>query len=471
MKRATYQTLLGLIGEREGRTPSRAEALSVFERLTEADQALLDRARTAAETAFQVTQAHIPPTRGRNAGPPPAASSGLVAAVARLWRQGTGGHMDAGLAVAALALMNPHDLALLDRYAATFAEALGVVERAASASAGPYQPPPEMALVTDLLNGLEVGEVHRARNLTIFGLRRSEPANPSVLLRDVAARGEAEVTEVSEGGSVPDIRIRNRSDKRVLILLGEMVKGARQDRSMNTDVLVEADSDLVVPVSCVEAGRWHYRNKSFLASGLFGHNLLRAAHSRYVNENVRRGRGHRSDQAAVWEEVERKGAVLGAHSRTQALGDIFEQSHVRLAEYEAIADRLEGIQGMVAAIGPRIVAVEVLETAQQFETIARSLVASLAYDALEDTTPGEPTPDDLRWAFAKIAEARGTVTQGVGLGVEIRLDGPGVSGSALTLDGHVIHLVAFCGGVDGFKGRDLSPAEPPDSPETRRRAG
>jgi len=55
-------------------------------------------------------------------------------------------------------------------------------------------------------------------------------------------------------GSVPDLLVDNRGDVRVLFLEGEELIGAKQNRILNTSVLVPAHSKIKIPVSCVEPG-------------------------------------------------------------------------------------------------------------------------------------------------------------------------------------------------------------------------
>ena len=85
------------------------------------------------------------------------------------------------------------------------------------------------------------------------------------LLSDEAiAAGSVTVEEVSEGGSVPDLLVTNPGDSRVLFLEGEELRGAKQNRVLNTSVLVAAHSKTTIPVSCVEQGRWRYRTQALL---------------------------------------------------------------------------------------------------------------------------------------------------------------------------------------------------------------
>ncbi len=60
------------------------------------------------------------------------------------------------------------------------------------------------------------------------------------------------VSEVSEGGSVPELKVTNLTGKHVLILDGEAVAGAKQNRVLNTTILIGAGTSLVIPVSCTD---------------------------------------------------------------------------------------------------------------------------------------------------------------------------------------------------------------------------
>ena len=44
---------------------------------------------------------------------------------------------------------------------------------------------------------------------------------------------------------------------------GEELKGAKQNRILNTTILIAAGSSLDVPVSCTEQGRWSYASREF----------------------------------------------------------------------------------------------------------------------------------------------------------------------------------------------------------------
>ncbi|MBT8446990.1 MAG: hypothetical protein KJO38_07570, partial [Gammaproteobacteria bacterium] len=77
-----------------------------------------------------------------------------------------------------------------------------------------------------------------------------------LLLGDAVENGWARVQEVSDSGNVPELRVENKADRPVLIMDGEQLIGAKQNRVANLTLLLPAGKTTVIPVSCVEQGRW-----------------------------------------------------------------------------------------------------------------------------------------------------------------------------------------------------------------------
>jgi hypothetical protein len=81
------------------------------------------------------------------------------------------------------------------------------------------------------LESITVGDPVHFGGLTIFPLFRggSVPPEPGyTLLEEAVSLGIARVTEVGEGGSVPELRFENLGEKPVLLLDGEELIGAKQ---------------------------------------------------------------------------------------------------------------------------------------------------------------------------------------------------------------------------------------------------
>jgi hypothetical protein len=89
------------------------------------------------------------------------------------------------------------------------------------------------------------------------------PRPPTLALRQALALGIVRHRGGLEAGSVPNLAVRNDGDTPVLLLHGEELIGAKQNRVVNVTMLVPAKTVLKIPVSCVEQGRWHFRSRKF----------------------------------------------------------------------------------------------------------------------------------------------------------------------------------------------------------------
>jgi hypothetical protein len=115
-----------------------------------------------------------------------------------------------------------------------------------------------MSTIAESLYRVVVGNPIQFLNLSLFPLLAEGPAKPGYRLLDEAlADGSARITEVSDAGHVPELRFVNQGDLPVLLLDGEELIGAKQNRILNLSILAPAHQTIVIPVSCVEVGRWH----------------------------------------------------------------------------------------------------------------------------------------------------------------------------------------------------------------------
>src|SRR5271156_502904 len=172
------------------------------------------------------------------------------------------------------------------------------------------------------LPDVSVGDPIRHESLAVFPLFSTVDSRVDYLLSDEAIRaGSVAVEEVNEGGSVPNLLVTNQGDSRVLFLEGEELRGAKQNRVLNTSVLIAARSKVTIPVSCVEQGRWRYRSRQFGLSGSHSPSKLRYFLKSSVTSSLKSMGGHLSDQGKVWEEVGRQQASLGASSASVAMED------------------------------------------------------------------------------------------------------------------------------------------------------
>jgi len=295
------------------------------------------------------------------------------------------------------------------------------------------------------LDTLEIGEPVTAANLTMFPLLLPEEAAPAYLTLDEAlAGGLASVTEVSESGSVPELLVTNRAPQPVLILDGEELVGAKQNRIVNLSILVPARETLHIPVSCVEAGRWARRSREFAAAGRAHYAKGRAAKLAQVNYSLRSTGTRAADQGDVWFDIDAKAARMKARSVTSAAAAMYEKAHRHLEEFQERLDVAPRQAGAIFTINGIVAGMDLFDSPATWRKSMRKLVQSYGLDALDSTggpaSDARPQPRTFLRAVQAAPVAR---FKAIGLGEDVRIDDKKTIGGALAVDGRLVHLVAF----------------------------
>ena len=307
-----------------------------------------------------------------------------------------------------------------------------------------------MQKIVDALTGVRIGDPMVFGNLTVFPLFGKSAAAADYLTLDEALEKKcAEITEVSEGGIVPELKFINSGDQNVFLLDGEELIGAKQNRILNLSILVAAGKTIIIPVSCVEAGRWSRRSRGFSSSSSAHYAEGRAHKMAQVSASMLSTGKRSSNQSDVWESISVKSARLGVLSETSAMSDIFEKEAVRLEDYVKSFSPQAKQSGSLFAIGGRVMGMELFDSADTLKKLNAKLLRSYGLDALDRSIskPSEKgipcTPAEADAFLKGLSEAKGEEFPAVGEGVDIRLSGQNLTGAALAVGDRVIHLCAF----------------------------
>lgn len=341
--------------------------------------------------------------------------------------------------------------------------------------------------VRELIEGVRAGEALRAGGLTLIPLlpatERVKRQSGYLPLAEALRRGLVTVTEQAQA-TVPDLLATSTAETPVVLVGGEQVIGGLQNRVLNTTILVAAHVTQSIPVTCVEAGRWHdagaygsYTNvddddapvsmdanvaqapaprrkttaRAF-TSDEAGYATLRRMHAKAVTASLSSGHGHRSDQGAVWNEVSARMSSTSSYSPSSAMDTLYKtpERASKLAEAMATLKRPDGALGFVAVVGANVLGAEIFTDEALADAYWEKLARSYAVEALDAEPAGEDAGD--AGDAANIGEARLLadalaaeiqVHPSPGLGADARLVGGHVSGAGLVYDGAVVHLSLF----------------------------
>jgi hypothetical protein len=290
--------------------------------------------------------------------------------------------------------------------------------------------------MTTLTAPLQLGEPVEHRGIVLAPLfPRKQPRTRYVTLDEALPLG-FRVTEVSTAGSVPELLVRNPLDECVLLYDGEELVGAKQNRILNVTVLVAARSETIIPVSCVEQGRWSSRSAALAAARHTAHPELRRVKTEALLLRD-------SAQSEVWDAVEAKSRRLDAWSPTGAQSDILAARERDLAALRGAFPLQPGQAGAVFGLGQELLCLDYVSRPDAFERLYPKLLDGYLLDAIEHLDVAPTDGARLEGFVGAVAAAPRRRQPSPGLGEDVRLAGYGVVGSGLEVEDELVQLSAF----------------------------
>jgi hypothetical protein len=313
---------------------------------------------------------------------------------------------------------------------------------------------------------------------------------PYRLLAEALSDGTVTIGEVGTG-TVPSLLARNRGEVDVLILDGEQLIGARQNRITNRSMLLPAGAITEIPVSCMEQGRWHFTTDTFRPAPKARHapaGVRRHAKQAEARAAASIGRVDRQAaamaQGAVWDQITAYGARLGGASDTGAMDDLYARRDVDIDAWLSAFALEPGQVGLLAFLHGTPLGLDAVGCPDLFSRLHARFLGGYIVDALasgalargrrrvESETPGEA--DALRFLAAVAATCR-VPSETVGNGEYRVLAGETIGGElvdAETAGARLVHLSSFPADGEPVEADlerrpvDVSPLVPP----SRRRA-
>src|SRR5680860_43898 len=328
-------------------------------------------------------------------------------------------------------------------------------------------------LFREALGGLKPEAPVSNGRLTLLPFTCRRPGTTRyVLLEKAIRRGRLTVTEVSDGGAVPYLKAQNMGPWPVLIFDGEELIGAKQNRIVNTTILVGV-GETILPVSCVEQGRWSHRSRAFAAGQWASHPRLRREKEAQVRNalafapeaapgmarpQAERARDYQADQGEVWREVERHSRDLGVGSDTHAMADAYADRAPDLEEVLLAfggqgskagpgTPPVEGMVGAAVFLDGAFLCLDTLWSVRRYGQIYAKLLRGYALEGLQappvkKAKATDPEAEVLR-LLAELGAAKPLERAGVDLGTDLRVETKTAFGAGLAFEGDMVQLSVF----------------------------
>jgi len=300
--------------------------------------------------------------------------------------------------------------------------------------------------VKKYLQSIEFGDVQHHKNMAVFPVLCGLNHDPEYLtLKEALDTHVLKIAEVNQAGSVPELKVINEGDIPVLLLDGEEVVGAKQNRVLNTSILISAQAETVIPVSCTEQGRWAYKSQEFQDSDTLMSTKVRRIKAQTVSDSLQESREFRSDQGTVWTAIDELAEEADAPSRTKAMRDAFTAKTKELDDYLKVFKAIPKQRGLLAMVGQEVVGFDFVSLESAYNLLHAKLVKSYAMDALlqKNGEEGVPLVAKAKEFLALAVKCKEKKYESVGQGADYRYEGANLVGSALKVDKKIIHAAFF----------------------------
>jgi len=236
-------------------------------------------------------------------------------------------------------------------------------------------------------------------------------------LQEAIAKNKVKITENSNSGEVNNLKIENISTDTIIVITGDVVKGGKQDRIINSDLLLQPKSGKKdLPVYCVESGRWSsgsgaYSSRNYTAPAEF---------KGYYNKGsmgLRKVVEKEKDQSKVWEKVDQINTDNKTSNSTKTYTALTNS-----ADFTKKLDKYIGffktrfaaeptVIGVVVVSGNKVLGCDMFATHDLFIQQYESLLHSYATEAILNGKPVTASPAIVKAYMDKLLNDERTQQQ------------------------------------------------------------
>ncbi|WP_409046908.1 DUF6569 family protein [Microbacterium sp. HA-8] len=224
---------------------------------------------------------------------------------------------------------------------------------------------------------LHVGSGTQLESLTVFPIWVDGAGTPGLDW----GRTHLDVSERAGSASVPELVVRNTGAAPLPILDGDLFVGGQQNRMAASAMLLDPEQSAVMPVRCVEQGRWSGSARHEASS-------LRASHSVRYGRHL--GTSRLADQGEVWDRVQRFEQTFGATVSSDLVTHL-DRARTPAAHPAKQIRPIDGQRGVMFGIAGRIVACEIFGSARGLRSRWRGIVDAAVLDAAHMSPVATPS--------------------------------------------------------------------------------
>lgn len=284
----------------------------------------------------------------------------------------------------------------------------------------------------------------KKNNITIFFLQsKTKLENNFLTLEESISKSLVDIKEINSKGTIRYLKVSNKSNQKLLILGSEQIIGnaLKQNRVVNNTTLVPEQTTILLSVSCCEKNRW----SPAVANNICTSESLYFTKGR-INNSVDIFENNKTDQFKIWDDIAEKLDEFNTKSFTGTLEDTYNKNKLYFDEITKYFKINVNDVGVVAAIGNRLVNVEIFSSNKLLKMYFPKIIKSLIFESYKKTSQNYLLGlKDVYKLFRLIefSEKKLHKPHNDCLGEEIRFNSDRVVGSCLNYKEKLLHFSGF----------------------------
>ena len=288
-----------------------------------------------------------------------------------------------------------------------------------------------------------VSEPVEKNNITTFFLSSIEKNNNKYLsFSEAIAKNQVQISEVNKEGLLTKLSVSNKSSDNIIILNGELIIGTqiRQDRIVDSTVLIPGHATVLINTFCGEQYRWSPRlsNKISTSESLY-FSSGRANNAADINNKLRK-------QCRIWSEISEKISDFNVKSFTNSVDQIYKKKKVNVEEIVNFFKIPSEAVGVALGINHQLVNIDIFSNNCMLQIYLPKIIRSIALDSFKKISKKSYLKKkDVHRFLRQIHQAnkqKRKVVEGT-LGEELQFNSESVAGSILYHKEQTVHFSAF----------------------------
>ena len=288
-----------------------------------------------------------------------------------------------------------------------------------------------------------VSEPVEKNNITTFFLSSIEKNNNKYLsFSEAIAKNQVQISEVNKKGLLTKLSVSNKSSNNIIILNGELIIGTqiRQDRIVDSTVLIPGYATVLINTFCGEQYRWSPRlsNKISTSESLY-FSSGRSNNAADINTKL-------SKQCRIWSEISEKISDFNVKSFTNSVDQIYKKKKVNVEEIVNFFKIPTEAVGVALGINHQLVNIDIFSNNCMLQIYLPKIIRSIALDSFKKISKRSYLKKkDVHRFLRQIHQAnkqKRKVVEGT-LGEELQFNSESVAGSILYHKEQTVHFSAF----------------------------